>query len=260
MCGLAGILLYPQERSAAAWQRLRDLFTQMLVFNEERGRDASGVALIHVDGTYRLYKQPLPATELVRTPTYHAMLSELGATTTCVLGHTRLPTKGSRWNNLNNHPVKAGHLLGIHNGFITNDDELFATLGLSRLGEVDSEIIFRLLESVSPIACNGLLARAVSGRAGLLAGTFATLSVDLRRPGRLLALKHLCPLCVHYEPSLQALFLASRYVFLRRAFGQSVITEALRPDHGFVFDAERLASTGRPTEEFPLELWGGQAP
>jgi len=260
MCGLAGILLfYPQERSPAAWQQIRDLFTRMLILNEERGRDASGVALVRADASYLLYKQPVPATELVRMPAYRALLSEVDERTTCLLGHTRLPTKGSRWNNLNNHPLKVGHLLGIHNGFITNDDDLFTLLGLPRQGEVDSEIIFRLLSSVSPAANNGLLAQAVRDRVRLLEGSFVTLSVDLRRPTRLLVLKQLGPLCMHYESDLKALFLASRYVFLRKAFGRSVITEALRPDHGFVFDAERLAHTkGRPTEEFPLQLLGGQ--
>lgn len=257
MCGLAAILLQPQERSPECWEYLRNLFTQMMIFNEERGREASGAAVIYTDGTYQLYRQPIPATELVRSPAYGALLTRLDATTTCLLGHTRMPTKGSPWNNLNNHPLKVGHLLGIHNGFITNDDFIFSRLGLPRQGEVDSEIIFRLLDTINPLVDNTLLVQAVRDRVRLLQGPLATLSVDLRRPTRLLVLKSQSPLCMHYEPELRALFFASRYIFLRKAFGRSVITEALRQDYGFVFDAECLESTtGRPTEEFPLDRSG----
>ena len=75
------------------------------------------------------------------------------------------------------------------------------------------------------------------------------------RPTRLLALKHLRPLCFHYEPALQVVFFSSRYLFLRKAFGRSVLTEALEPNHGFVFDAEFLPEwRGRPLETFALNF------
>ncbi len=253
MCGLAGILLFPMERSETDWRAIRRCFTQTLVHNEERGREATGVALIRRDGAYGLFKQPAPASQLVETDTYRDLLATVDAGTTCLLGHTRAPTKGSRWDNANNHPLVAGRVIGIHNGHIHNDDKLFAELGLPRKGQVDSEIIFRLLDTISVYSQNGTYLRAVRRRVNRLRGRFATLSVDIWQPGRLLALKKDMPLCVHYHQPWQALCFSSRYLFLRKAFGRSVITEALPPEHAYLFDAEQLSQRGKePLGQLPF--------
>jgi glucosamine 6-phosphate synthetase-like amidotransferase/phosphosugar isomerase protein len=245
MCGLAGILLFPARRSATEWLAIRQCFTQTLIFNEERGREAAGMALIRRDGSYRLLKEPVPASDLVAGEAYRDLLAQVDAETTCLLGHTRAPTKGSRWNNANNHPLVAGQVVGIHNGHIDNDDELFAQLDLPRQGQVDSEIIFRLFDTISLHSRNGTYLQAVRRRTNMLRGRFATLSVDLWQPGRLLAVKKDMPLCVHYHAPWQALCFSSRYLFLRKAFGRSVITEALDSRQIYLFDAERLPEQGK---------------
>ena len=253
MCGLTGVLLYPTRRSADEWAEIKDITTANLVFNEERGREASGIAVIQADGRCHIFKQPVPASELVEMEGYRRVLSTVNEATVCILGHTRMPTKGSRWHNVNNHPLLAGHVVGIHNGVITNDDRLFARFGLPRAGEVDSEIIFRLQDTIDPLRYNGRYPGLVQEKVNLLEGRFATLSVDLRRPSGLLVLKHLQPLCLHYEQELTALFFSSRYLFLRRAFGRSVITEALESGHGFHFDALSLPRSGnRPLHSFDI--------
>jgi len=254
MCGLTGVLLYPTRRPADKWEEIQNITTANLVFNEERGREASGIAVIQADGHCRIFKQPVPASELVKMEGYRRVLSMVNETTVCILGHTRMPTKGSHWHNVNNHPLLAGHVVGVHNGVITNDDQLFARFNLPRAGEVDSEIIFRLQDTIDPLRCNGRYPELVREKVNLLEGKFATLSVDLRRPGGLLVLKHLQPLCLHYEEELVALFFSSRYLFLRRAFGRSVVTEALESGHGFYFDALSLPRSGdRPLHLFDIE-------
>ncbi len=255
MCGLAGLFLYPRSRPAEDWAELRELFTRNLTYNEERGREASGVAVIQRDGEYDVYKEPVTATELVQTPRYQEIMAAIGAETTCVLGHTRMPTKGSRWNNANNHPVVTEYTIGVHNGVLKNDDELFAELQLPRAGEVDSEIIFRLLDTVEPNHKHDELEIEVQREMSRLHGSFAILAVDIRSPGRLLVLKNFRPLCIHYEERFGALFFSSRYVFLRKAFGRSVITEALKSERGFCFDAERLLERGNePLCTFPIAV------
>lgn len=253
MCGLVGTLLHPRPRSPEAWQTLRETTTTNLQANEERGREAAGLAVIQRDGSYQIFKQPVTASALITMEGYRETLERVNEETVCILGHTRMPTKGSRWRNVNNHPLLAGHVVGIHNGVISNDDELFAALGLCRCGEVDSEVIFRLQDSVDPQQENGHYLPLVGERMRLLGGRFATLSIDLRRPTRLLALKHLQPLCIHYERPLAALFFSSRYIFLRRAFGRSVITEALESGHGFYFDALDFPTReGAPVSTFEI--------
>ena len=69
----------------------------------------------------------------------------------------------------------------------------------------------------------------------------------------LLVLKRGNPLCLHYEPSLKALFFSSRYLFLRKAFGRAVITEALSNETAYLFDALRLPVLGKqPIRSIPL--------
>jgi glucosamine 6-phosphate synthetase-like amidotransferase/phosphosugar isomerase protein len=253
MCGLAGVLLAPVERSAEDWKEILEIATANLTFNEKRGREASGVAVIQRDGQHTLFKQPVVASDLVNMPGYQATIAAIDDNTVCILGHTRAPTKGSRWNNANNHPIHSEHIIGIHNGHIKNDDSLFDRLGLPRAGEVDSEIIFRLLNTVDPMGVNGQYPTLLRKKVLLLEGTFSTLSIDLRNPTGLLALKHLRPLCVHYEPRWEALFFSSRYIFLRKAFGRSVITEALDSGYGFYFDARHLPEQGNKPD-FTFEI------
>lgn len=240
MCGIAGVFLAPGPRSEAQWQRIRHLFTQTLLFNEKRGRQAAGVALVRRDGDLSLYKQPVTAAQLVKMERYQAILAGLDPESVCLMGHTRMPTKGSRWNNANNHPLFAGHTVGVHNGVIYNDDELFAAYDLTRQAQVDSEVIFRLFDRVDPGLYNGRYAQQIVERVGLLDGPAATLSVDLRRPQTLMVLKRGRPLCLHYAEDLRALFFSSRYLFLRKAFGHAVVAEMLETDHLHLFEAATL--------------------
>ncbi len=244
MCGIAAVLLYPQERNAEQWQAIKNVFTQNLVFNEERGKAATGIAVTNRDGGVMLYKSALAASRFVNTSEYQKMLSNIGTQTTLILGHTRLPTKGDPSNNGNNHPVQAGPVFGVHNGHIENDDELFAKCGCTRTAEVDSEIIFRLIESVDPAALNGQYLGKVRNLIRIMRGQFTFLACDQRRPEQLLVLKHNNPLCIHFHRQWNALVFSSRYIFLRKAFGISLIAEALEHDQLMLFDACTIPELG----------------
>lgn len=63
-----------------------------------------------------------------------------------VILHTRWATQGSPENNDNNHPIVTGGVVGVHNGHLNNDDELFKWIGGERIGQVDSEAAFALLD------------------------------------------------------------------------------------------------------------------
>ena len=80
-----------------------------------------------------------------------ALLDELEvpATATQALIHVRDFTKGHPDIEANNHPIRHGAVVGIHNGIISNDDELLARYGIERAEPqmtVDSEAIFALME------------------------------------------------------------------------------------------------------------------
>lgn len=253
MCGIVAFLLHPKVRSAEEWQAIRNIFTWNLIFNEERGRDASGLALIRADGSTEILKLPLPASEFVNTQEYQVLLNSIDQDTVQVLGHTRLPTKGTPARSGNNHPLKVGPVIGVHNGLIENDDALFARLGYSRQAEVDSEIIFHMLTPHVPAALDGHYLEAIRPCLQLLQGQFTFLACHLSDPGKLLVLKHRNPLCAHYHDGWSALIFSSRYLFLRKAFGGAVLTETLPPNILLHFDAYRLPQLGfKPAATLPL--------
>ncbi|HTP11154.1 MAG TPA: hypothetical protein VMP08_23025 [Anaerolineae bacterium] len=240
MCGIVAVLLYPRPRSIEVWQDLGAVFTRALVSNEERGQAATGLAVVQADGQAQVYKQPIRASQFVETPSYRELMATVGPTTTLILGHTRLPTQGSAGNPDNNHPIEVGPVLGVHNGHIANDAELFERWRLPRRAEVESEIIFQMLAAFSPQSLNGTYLPKVSECLAQMEGQFTFVALDRRCPAHLLVLKHANPLCLHYQSEWQALFFCSRYLFLRQAFGRSVITEALPHDQLLYFDACRL--------------------
>ncbi len=106
-------------------------------------------------------------------------------------------------------------------------------------------MIFRLLEPTSPQSLSDNYLKAILPRLQLLEGQYTFLACDLRRPERLLALKHLHPLCIHYHPNWKAMIFSSHYLFLRKTFGRTLIAEALDHDQLLLFDALALPRLGR---------------
>ncbi|MCI5167108.1 MAG: hypothetical protein D3903_13690 [Candidatus Electrothrix sp. GM3_4] len=170
MCGINGILISP-GRTASQLRRINKLFTANLLANEQRGREATGVALLNKDSSMRVNKAPVTASRFIHSPGYLRVLDSLSENTTVLLGHTREPTKGSPYKNANNHPIIRGNIIGIHNGTITNDNLIFAqqTISGDRIGSVDSEAIIALLDNIS----------------GLMDHTRHTESISMRFPKRL---------------------------------------------------------------------------
>jgi glucosamine 6-phosphate synthetase-like amidotransferase/phosphosugar isomerase protein len=244
MCGIAAILLYPTKRPPEMWAAIRASFTDNLLFNEERGRKASGLAVLKKDVPATIHKSPICAHEFVEEAAYQQLLNGIDSQTTLVLGHTRQPTKGSPNNHHNNHPIQAGKVIGVHNGHINNDDLLFADCDCERLGEVDSEIIFQLLWHDLPLAFGEAGLTAVQSNLQRLQGKFVILAGDQRTPEKLLVVKENNPLSLHYHPEWQALIFSSRYIFLRKTFGRAVLKENLPGNHLFIFDADKLPQYG----------------
>lgn len=74
-------------------------------------------------------------------------LSVARKTPLCIL-HTRAATQGHESNNHNNHPIVVrNQIIGVHNGMVYNDSNIFRDLGIEdrRIAEVDSEAIFAAL-------------------------------------------------------------------------------------------------------------------
>ena len=165
MCGIAGYSL--SSRSAVH----RTLAAQSLLAGiAERGADAVGYAYRSPHHAYPVVtKQRTPASELLERISVPETANEL-------LVHVRDYTKGHPSIAANNHPVRHGPVVGIHNGIITNDDELLAPHSCARAEPrmtVDSEAIF----AIAAHSRND--ARALEH----LRGAMATGWMDEREPG-----------------------------------------------------------------------------
>jgi amidophosphoribosyltransferase len=120
MCGIAGYSLEPGAGIA------RTLSAQALLTGiAERGADAVGYAHRSPGGPTVVHKRRAGASALLRELDVPQDASE-------VLIHVRDYTKGHPTIESNNHPVRHGEVVGIHNGVIVNDDEIFETHGFER--------------------------------------------------------------------------------------------------------------------------------
>ena len=139
MCGIAG---YSVERSSGID---RTLAAQALLAGiADRGADAVGVACRRAGAAaVAVRKQRTGASALIDDLALPADAAQ-------VLLHVRDYTKGHPTIEANNHPIRHGAVVGVHNGIIENDDALFRAHGIERAAPemtVDSEAIFALVHA-----------------------------------------------------------------------------------------------------------------
>ena len=207
MCGLAGVILGRKRRRRDELRVIGGVFTELLLLNQMRGTDAAGVAVIRKDSTFKLFKRPGPAAGLVADKLYWQIL-DIDNKVTVLLGHTRQKTRGSELNLLNDHPLRCNAVLGTHNGWLANADHLVKSLRLPRVAEVDSEVLFRLVDrSENDREFKSLLARC--------RGRISAAFVRLAEPDRLRLLKGDMPLHAAHVPRLRGVFYASEAWMLR---------------------------------------------
>ena len=136
MCGIAGYSWSSEcdvDRTLAAQALLAGI--------AERGADAVGYAYRNGGGVH-VHKQRSGASKLLDR-------IEIPQHASKVLVHVRDYTKGHPMIEANNHPVRHGSVVGVHNGIILNDEEIFAEHGFERATPgmtVDTEAIFALAE------------------------------------------------------------------------------------------------------------------
>jgi asparagine synthetase B (glutamine-hydrolysing) len=244
MCGIAGFYLTPKDAESI---RSSTLAKCLLSGINPRGGDATGAAwfdsadrLHHhtVTGPYKAFRRAY------RRPAQDAHLALL---------HTRFATQGSEHRQVNNHPLASGDLVLVHNGHISNDDEVFAASHIARRGEVDSEAILAALR-------HGLkLGRSVTDSLEVPSGGMATAWLDRNDPHVLnLARGKSSPLAICQLAGGSIVF-ASTMAILKAALGNVIDTKAdnlwwyeapegmyLRFDHGLLTDAQDF----KPNDEF----------
>lgn len=149
MCGIFGLFVRAGAELDAA--SLSSTVAELFRLSESRGKEAAGLAVLHGD-EIRVHKTAMAATDMLRTAAYQGAIQSLAkgggrvAGPLALIGHSRLVTNGLQGINDNNQPVLKDGLVGIHNGIVVNDAELWAAHPeLSRRYEVDTEVLLALL-------------------------------------------------------------------------------------------------------------------
>jgi glucosamine 6-phosphate synthetase-like amidotransferase/phosphosugar isomerase protein len=240
MCGIAGYSLEPRAGIS------RTLAAQALLTGiAERGADAVGYAHRSPGAAPVVHKRRSGASGLLGDLAVPQDASE-------VLLHVRDYTKGHPTIEANNHPVRHSHVVGIHNGIIANDEELFEEHGLERHRpemSVDSEAIFALAKEFG----------STGTTLEQLRGSMAAAWLDEREPGVLYVARGVgrpvwvgkCPHGVFFASTRRALEVCE--YFLRLPLEKRELPEGtlLRLEDGRETECERFEPDDR-FDERPL--------
>jgi glutamine---fructose-6-phosphate transaminase (isomerizing) len=154
LCGIFGILI--SENLKVSPKELMQITNYMFKLSESRGKEASGLAL-RSKGSIYVLKEPITSSRLVKTDKYKNLFNQTlkaegysGAQLQApflILGHSRLQTNGQSEINTNNQPVVKDGAVGIHNGIIVNDDNLWKLFSaIKKQYDVDTEVFLSLLQ------------------------------------------------------------------------------------------------------------------
>jgi glucosamine 6-phosphate synthetase-like amidotransferase/phosphosugar isomerase protein len=232
MCGISGICLLQGHNFEL--EEIDLLFSKLLAYSTRRGGDATGAAIVKTNGAL-VFKHHVTGREFIETDYYNEMM-EKGLKfhsntdkTMILLGHNRAQTKGTYLNRHNNHPIIANRVVGIHNGWINNDDALFKLNqdNFNRKAQVDSEIIFRLIDYYAQ-GPNDNTIEAIKETARRITGSYACAAVNLRNPWVLWLFKATGPTVVFHYPKRGITVFASEEDILDRAAAGSELGAAIK--------------------------------
>jgi asparagine synthetase B (glutamine-hydrolysing) len=148
MCGILG---FASNNRNLKEQQIKNNLLKLFLLSESRGKESSGIAIKDtLSRKINILKEPIPASKLINSAKYQNFIEQFLCPNLkkplAVIGHSRLVTDGSEDDNNNNQPVAKSQGVAIHNGIVTNVNDLWAKHPeLKRIFEVDTEIILDLI-------------------------------------------------------------------------------------------------------------------
>ncbi len=153
MCGIFGIVT--SKNSDMGLKEVQKSMAVLFKLSETRGKESSGMAIKNLTlKKINVLKSPVPASQLIKTNGYKNFLKESLSKNNlklsypiAIIGHSRLFTNGTQEDNNNNQPVIKSNCVAVHNGIITNVNDLYHKYkdALKRSYEVDTEIFLDIL-------------------------------------------------------------------------------------------------------------------
>lgn len=229
MCGIIGQLAFgefSEDKEEIRKEAMIFFGSELLQLTQERGNDATGAALLFDDGNYIGLKMGISPVDFItrfgkNDKEYGGFIKVWKKSTKLArvfLGHCRKTSVGSSLDNNNNHPIKVGDIVGIHNGTLTNDDVVFEKLKCKRDGMVDSEAIFRLLHHYTENGTNPFTLDMLEKVVERLTGSYAVLSFSGNNPYQVCAFRDLRPVELCLIKPLGLVLIASDKKFFDTLF------------------------------------------
>ena len=140
---------------------IREVTEKLFLLSESRGKESSGIAVQNYSSkSISVLKRAIPASQFVRSEefkhffakaflsTADGLSSPLATNMFSLIAHARLVTNGSQQHTHNNQPVMKDGCVLVHNGIVTNVDELWQFHPeIQRSFQVDTEVIGALARS-----------------------------------------------------------------------------------------------------------------
>lgn len=226
MCGIVGILGFENiQKEESRRCSMLSIFTEILQLTQVRGQDATGVTALFDNGDFMIQKHGIPSSEFISkfggtTKDYEGFIKlckKNKAVLNVLLGHCRKTSIGDTTNNKNNHPIKAGEIVGIHNGTLSNHEEIFKNGNFKKDGKVDSEAIFRLIQKYTNNGKDPFTLRVLKETMARLEGSYSVLGYNINNPYQVFAFRDLRPMEMVIIKPLKIMVIASEITFIEKA-------------------------------------------
>jgi len=178
MCGVFGIIV--KQGASCNQSSFHRSIINLFNLSEPRGREASGLVIATGDDI-SVFKRPVAPSSMLRSSGFKEFIktSEAGYKVDddgktlqaySAIGHCRLVYNGTETVVGNNQPIISSTSVGVHNGLVTNDEELWVHhADLERKLDTDSEIIFQLIDNF--VSKGEALPQAISSTFSELTGS-----------------------------------------------------------------------------------------
>lgn len=229
MCGIIGLL--PFGKLDTKQERIRQeimmyLSTELLQLTQTRGKDATGVCVMFENCEYIGLKMGISAVEFIsrfggKETDFEGFIKiwrKRSVPAKVFLGHCRKPTAGKLTiDNVNNHPIEVGDIIGIHNGTIDNHELIFENLKRKPNGDVDSEAIFQLLHCLTNNGADPFTLDVLNETCKRLQGSYACLAFNGNNPFQVVAFRDSRPIEIALLKPLKLAIIASDSDFIKTA-------------------------------------------
>ncbi len=154
MCGIFGLIARPDHELSVS--EVKMVMDKLFLLSESRGKEAAGIAYLNPDSIY-IAKYAETASQVIKRKTYKDIFNRNVSSDSinesirrgfpvCMMGHSRLVTNGGQQFHANNQPAIASGIVAIHNGIITNSNELWLRYPhLKRSTQLDTEVFLAML-------------------------------------------------------------------------------------------------------------------